>query len=309
MEDGTVILIGATTENPSFELNAAILSRARVVVLELLSADDLSEVLARAWAHPARRARWPNGSIDPEALRLIAQAAEGDARRALNALEAALQRDEPIDEETVRAVLERNVPRYDRAGEQHYDVVSAFIKSMRASDPDAAAYYLIRMLEAGEDPIFVARRMVIFASEDVGHADPAALGIAVNATDAVRLVGLPEGLYPLMQAATYLATAPKSDTIKKTLRAARALVQEEANRPVPSRFKNAPTALQRSMGHGQGYRNPHDHPGHFVAESAMPEGLEEVCLFEFGAQGEETRLAERFNALRGDRSSSDESET
>ena len=309
MEDGTVTLIGATTENPSFELNQALLSRARVVVLELLTETDLMAVLERAWTHTARLEKWPDATIEPEALSLLSRAAEGDARRALNALESALERAEPIDVDTIRTVLERNVPRYDRAGDQHYDVISAFIKSMRASDPDAAAYYLARMLEAGEDPVFIARRMVIFASEDIGHADARALQIAINGTDACRLVGMPEAFYPLMQTATYLATAPKSDTVKKTIQAARALVREQGNLPVPLPLRNAATGLQRSLGHGKDYRNPHAYEGHFIPESTMPAGLESVRLFEPGSQGEEVMFRDRLKALRDRFPSSDEADS
>jgi len=294
LEDGTVILIGATTENPSFELNHALLSRARVFVLKALTEDALSGVLARAWQHPERMARWPDAQRTDDVLDLLAKLADGDARRALNALETALNQGKMIDSALIQAVMDRKILVYDRAGDQHYQVVSAFIKAMRASDPDAAAYYLQRMVDAGEDPLFILRRMVIFASEDIGHADPRALVVATAAVDSFRFIGLPEGMYPLMQAATYLACAPKSDTVKRTIGAAKAAVSDHGNAPVPTRYRNAATGLQKELGYGEGYQYPHHHQGHIVTESALPDVLAGRRLFEPTTQGEEAELSERL---------------
>ena len=294
LEDGTVILIGATTENPSFELNHALLSRARVFVLAALTEGALVGVLDRAWVHPERMARWPDAERTDEALDTLAKLADGDARRALNALETALNQGQLIDAQLIQAVLDRKILVYDRAGDQHYQVISAFIKAMRAGDPDAAAYYLQRMVEAGEDPLFILRRMVIFASEDIGHADPRALTVVTAAVNSFRFIGLPEGMYPLMQAATYLACAPKSDTVKRAIKAAKAAVSTHGNAPVPTRYRNASTALQKELGYGEGYQYPHHQQGHIVSESALPDVLAGTRLFEPTNQGEEAALSERL---------------
>ncbi len=302
IEDGTLILIGATTENPSFEVNSAILSRARVVVLKALESPDVEALLRRAYEHPVRTARWPDARVEDEAITAIADAADGDARRALNALETALNYGGSVGRDTVVEVMGRKVLNYDKAGDGHYYVISAFIKSMRATDPDAAAYWLERLIQAGEDPLFVLRRMVIFASEDIGHADPQALHLAMAATDAFRLIGMPEGMYPLMQLATYLATAPKSDTVKRTIQTARQAVEQHGNLPVPKHIRNAHTKLMKSLGDGAGYRYPHTAPGHFNGQRGMPEGLEGLTLFQPCDQGMEIQFKQRLEALRGARS-------
>ncbi len=294
LEDGTVTLIGATTENPSFELNHALLSRARVFVLQSLDETALVGVLERAWAHPERMARWPEAARTDDAVPTLARLSDGDARRALNALETALDQGKRVDGELIQAVMDRKILVYDRAGDQHYQVVSAFIKAMRASDPDAAAYYLQRMVEAGEDPLFILRRMVIFASEDIGHADPRALTVATDAVSAFRFIGLPEGLYPLMQAATYLACAPKSDTVKRAIGAAKAAVVAHGNAPVPHRYRNATTALQKQLGYGEGYDYPHHREGHIVTESALPDAVRGTRIFAPTTQGEEAELSARL---------------
>ena len=300
IEDGTLILIGATTENPSFEVNSAVLSRSRVVVLKALDTQDIVSLLRRACDHPVRLQRWPDVPIEPDGVLAIAEAADGDARRALNALETALNDGRALTRESVAEVMGQKVLNYDKTGDGHYYVISAFIKSMRATDPDAAAYWLERLIKAGEDPLFVLRRMVIFASEDIGHADPQALQLALSATDAFRLIGMPEGMYPLMQLATYLATAPKSDTVKRTIQAARAVVEEHGNLPVPQHIRNAHTKLMKSLGDGQGYRYPHDAPGNYNGQRGMPEGLEDVRLFEPGDQGMESQFSRRLADLRGE---------
>ncbi len=311
VEDGTVTLIGATTENPSFELNAALISRARVVVLESLSPNDLRRVLDTALEHPVRKARWPHVDVSEDALQWLSHYAQGDARRALTALESALDNvdtggeapapETPIrlDAAAVAQILDRKVLAYDKAGDQHYEVVSAFIKSMRGTDPDAAVYWMLRMLEAGEEPLFVFRRMVIFASEDVGLADSQALGVVTAALDGFRLVGLPEGLFHLVHACTYLACAPKSNTVLKALAAGRSAIQRFGNQPVPLHLRNAATTLQKQLGHGGGYRYPHDFEGNYVAQDHLPEALAGLRIFEPGQSGAEAKVTARLAALRG----------
>jgi putative ATPase len=236
---------------------------------------------------------------------LIAREASGDARRALSTLEVASEVAEPgpdgrrrVDLRTVEEAMQRKTLLYDKAGDEHYNVISAFIKSMRGSDPDAAVYWMTRMIEAGEDPIFIVRRMVIFASEDIGNADPQALVVAVAVLDAVRLVGLPEGTLPMTQAATYLATAPKSNTVLTTYAAARKAVQERGALPVPLHIRNAPTPLMKQMGYGGGYKYPHDFAGHYVAEDYLPTELKGVRFYSPSESGYEKELKARWRALR-----------
>jgi putative ATPase len=301
VEDGTIVLIGATTENPSFEVNAALLSRCRVVTLRALTEEELGTLVDRAVAAPEGLAG--TVALSPEAREAIARHAFGDARRALNALEvsaaavrlagrATVERADAEDALQARTIL------YDKAGEQHYNVVSAFIKSMRGSDPDAAVYYMVRMLEAGEDPRFVLRRMVIFASEDVGNADPQALQVAIAALQAVELVGLPEGVLPMSQAAIYLALAPKSNTAIAAYGNARRLVREKGPLPVPLKLRNAPTKLMEGLGYGGGYRYPHNFEGHYVAEDYLPDELRGEVIVKLSESGVEKTLAERLRAMR-----------
>jgi len=301
VEDGTVTLIGATTENPSFEVNAALLSRCRVVTLRALTEEEVGALLDRAVASPDGL----SGAVTlaPEAREALARYAYGDARRALNAIEVAaaavkLAGRATIERADAEEALQSKTILYDKAGEEHYNVVSAFIKSMRGSDPDAAVYYMVRMLEAGEDPRFVLRRMVIFASEDVGNADPQALQVAVSALQAVELVGLPEGVLPMSQAAIYLALAPKSNTAIAAYGNARRLVQERGPLPVPLKLRNAPTKLMQGMGYGGGYRYPHNFEGHYVAEAYLPDELRGEEIVKLSESGLERSLAERLRALR-----------
>jgi putative ATPase len=301
VEKGTLTLVGATTENPSFELNAALLSRCRVVTLRALSADDVGRLLDRAALAPEGLA----GAVElsPEAREALARYAHGDARRALNALEAAaaavrLAGRARIERADAEEALQTRTLLYDKAGEEHYNVVSAFIKSMRGSDPDAAVYWMVRMLEAGESPRFVLRRMVIFASEDVGNADPQALSVAVSALQAVELVGLPEGVLPMTQAAVYLALAPKSNTAISAYGAARKLVQEHGPLPVPLKLRNAPTKLMGALGYGEGYRYPHEFEGHYVAEDYLPDALRGRRIVSLSDTGREKELAERWQRMR-----------
>ena len=269
VEDGTVTLIGATTENPSFEVIAPLLSRSRVFRLEQLDREELKQVVHRGLAVLGAR------TIADEALNALLEGSRGDARVALNGLEAsaALAGDETISVEYVEQALQQRHLLYDRAGDQHYDIVSALIKSVRGSDPDAAVYWMARMLEAGEDPLFVARRLVILAAEDVGLADPHALSVAMAAQQAAHFVGMPEAVLPLTEAALYLALAPKSNSALTSYGAARALIQETGNEPVPKHLRNAPTGLMKSMGYGKGYQYAHDHEGGIADQVHMPEKL------------------------------------
>jgi putative ATPase len=273
-EDGTLTLIGATTENPSFEVIAPLLSRSRVFRLEALERDDLIQVVRRGLAEL-------RAEIEDEALAGLLEAARGDARVALNALEAAKAlSDGPIKLTAVEAAMQEAHLLYDRAGDMHYDIVSALIKSVRGSDPDAAVYWLTRMLEAGEDPNFIARRLVILASEDIGLADPMALPVAVAAQQAAHFVGMPEALFPLTEAALYLARAPKSNSALRAYSAAREAIRETGNLPVPLHLRNAVTGLMRSMGYGRGYRYAHDYDGGTVEQQHLPDQLKERRFYE-----------------------------
>jgi putative ATPase len=298
VEDGTLTLIGATTENPSFEVIAPLLSRSRVFRLEALERDDLEQVVRRGLDEL-------HVEITDEAVTGLLEASRGDARVALNALEAAAALSSASSARSAReadsagasaagegpgegvitlAAVEQAMQDthllYDRAGDMHYDIVSALIKSVRGSDPDAAVYWLARMLEAGEDPNFVARRLVILASEDVGLADPMALPVAVAAQQAAHFIGLPEALFPLTEAAIYLARAPKSNSTLRAYSAAREAIKETGNLPVPLHLRNAVTGLMRSMGYGRGYRYAHDYPGGAVEQQHLPDEIKERRFFE-----------------------------
>lgn len=307
VEAGTVILVGATTENPSFEVNAALLSRTRVLRLEPLDDAALREILRRGLTAERGLGR-AAADLEPAAAGALLAAAGGDARRLLNGLEVAsgLAGAGPITEAHVQEALQRKTLLYDKAGDEHYGVVSAFIKSMRGSDPDASAYWMTRMLEAGEDPLFILRRMVIFASEDIGNADPAALGVAVSALDAFRFVGLPEGVLPMTQAAVYLACAPKSNTALTTYAAARAAVREHGSLPVPARLRNPTSKLSRQLGHGAGYRYPHNESGHYVSETYLPETLAGARFYQPSDSGHEVAIGERLRAWQQSRDDSAE---
>jgi putative ATPase len=293
VEKGTVVLVGATTENPSFEVNAALLSRCTVVRLVGLGPDVLAGLVIHAAGAERGLAGVPD--VGQEAARLIAELADGDARRALNLLEQAAwvagHRGTAVTPELVKEVFVKQPLRHDKGGDDHYDVVSAFIKTLRGSDPHAALYWMVRLLEAGEDPIFILRRMVIFASEDVGNADPRALEVAVGALDAVRLVGLPEGRIPMAQAVTYLATAPKSNASYLALKAAERAVREHGSSSVPMHLRNAPTRLMKEMGAGKGYRYPHDFPGGYVQEDYFPTGLSRSVFYDPKDAGYEKHIS------------------
>jgi putative ATPase len=265
VENGTVTLIGATTENPSFEVIAPLLSRSRVFRLEALDRDELKQVAERGLTVL-------NATIASDAMDALLESARGDARVALNGLEAAaaLAGSEEIRLDHIERALQERHLLYDRAGDQHYDIVSALIKSVRGSDPDAAVYWLARMLEAGEDMMFVARRLVISAAEDVGLADPEALQVAIAAQQAAHFVGMPEAVLPLTEAALYLALAPKSNSALTSYGGARELIQETGNEPVPLHLRNAVTGLMRSMGYGRDYKYAHDFEGGVADQVHMP---------------------------------------
>jgi putative ATPase len=305
VETGTIALIGATTENPSFEVNAALLSRCRVFTLRRLETSALAVLIQRAAADQERGLGADAIPLSEDAIAAIAEAADGDARRALNLLEAAWglhqtgsTRSAPLSVETVAQVAGARVLAHDRDREDHYNVVSALIKSLRASDPDAALYYMARMLAAGEDPLFVARRLVIFASEDVGNADPTALGVALAAFQAVERIGLPEGRIPLAQAVTYLACAPKSNAAFLAGERAAEAALAHGSQPVPMHLRNAPTPLMKGLGYGRDYRYPHDVEGRFVADPNLPEVLAGSRFYEPTAEGAEGALAERLARWR-----------
>jgi len=303
VEAGTIVLVGATTENPSFEVIPALLSRTRVLVLEPLAAADVATIVDRALSDRERGLGTDPLVLDPAARAFLVEHAQGDARVALGTLELAARiarahGAHAVDVATVEEAAQQRALRYDRHGDQHYDVVSAFIKSMRGGDPDAAVYWLMRMLEAGEDPLFVARRMIVFAAEDVGNAEPQALPLAVAAKDAVHFVGLPEGRIPLAQAATFLATCPKSNASYRAMLAAAEDVQRHGPLPVPLHLRNAPTGLMQGLGYGAGYRYPHDSPTGVVEQQYLPDALTHRRYYEPTDRGHERIVAERLRAWR-----------
>jgi putative ATPase len=302
VERGTVVLIGATTENPSFEVIPALRSRCRIFTLKPLDGGALTRIVRRALSDRERGLGERELRIGDDALDLLIRLGQGDARRVLALLEAAAERSEDrIERSAVEAAVESRLPDYDKGGEAHYDVISAFIKSLRGSDPDAAVYWLARMLEGGEDPRFIARRMMIFASEDVGNADPLALVLATQAAAAFDRVGLPEGRLILSQAATYLASAPKSNASYLAIGAAEQAVREHGSPPVPLHLRNAPTELMRREGYAKGYRYPHDEPEHFVPEQYLPDALRDARFYVPTEQGAEASIAERLRRLWGAR--------
>ncbi len=312
VEDGTVTLIGATTENPAHTVVAPLVSRARVLVLEPLSDAACRTILERAATDAERGLGGSGVEVPPEVLDALAAEADGDARRALTTLEiaAGLARarggGEPVRVtlDDVRDAAQRRLLRADRQGDHHYDLASAFIKSMRGSDPDAAIYYLMRMIESGTDPLFPTRRMIIFAAEDVGLADPRALGVALAAAQAFERLGLPEGTLPLCEAALFLAAAPKSNSVIVARDAATAALRTHGNLPIPSELRDGTAALSRRLGHGAGYRYPHDEPGHHAAVHYLPEGLRGTRFYEPSAEGDESATGERVRRLRADVDSS-----
>ena len=313
VEAGDITLIGATTENPSFEVNAALLSRSKVFVLRPLTPDETQEILRRALQDRERGLGGLGLAADDDALGAIARHANGDARAALNLLELAAtlagrptaggdgeQRGGPprIDRALLAHAIQKRALLYDKSGEEHYNLISALHKSLRNSDPDAGVYWLARMLEAGEDPLYIARRLIRFASEDVGNADPTALTVAVGAKDAVHFIGLPEGNTALAQAVLYLATAPKSNAVHAAYSRAAADAHEQAAEPVPLHLRNAPTPLMKAHGYGQGYVYAHDDPDAVAAMSCLPPTLADRRYYRPTERGYEKEVARRLDAWR-----------
>ncbi|MBI2908295.1 MAG: replication-associated recombination protein A [Chloroflexi bacterium] len=305
VEDGTISLIGATTENPSFEVIAPLLSRARVFTLKALTENEIRLVVERALADEERGLGKMKARLDEDALENLVLMSGGDARVALNALELAVSA-APVDVKGERHVplgaiedaLQHKAVLYDRLGDLHYDTISAFIKSMRGSDPDAAVYWLARMIEAGEDPLFIVRRMVILAAEDVGLADPDALVLATACQQAVHFIGLPEGFLPMAETAIYLATAPKSNSAYMAYNKAKEDVERTRNEPVPLHLRNPVTRLMKNLGYGKGYKYAHEFPGHYTRQQGLPDSLKGKRYYEPGILGYEKEVLERLKRWR-----------
>ena len=306
VENGTVTFIGATTENPSFEVISPLLSRCRVFRLDLLSDEDVRLIVERAIKDKERGLGKFQTNVGEEALRHLVTISDGDARVALNALEMAAFATLPdsdgsrsIDLSAIEEALQHRALLYDKSGDQHYDLISALHKSLRGSDPDAGLYWLGRMLEAGEDPLYIARRLMRFASEDVGMADPQALVIAVAAQQAVHFVGLPEGNLALAEAVVYLAAAPKSNSLYQAYSRVQKDIQQGRNEPVPLHLRNPVTGLMRQMGYGRGYKLAHDYPDHFVKQQNLPSSLQGKRYYVPTEQGHEKEIADRLRKWWG----------
>ena len=305
VEDGTVTLIGATTENPYFEVNRALLSRSRLFELKPLTREDVLKLIHRAVTDPKKGMGMYGAEIDEDAAAFLADVSEGDARAALNAVELGVlttERNEAgkirLTLETVQECIQRRAVGYDKNGDSHYDTISAFIKSMRGSDPDAAVYYLARMLQAGEDIRFIARRIMICASEDVGNADPMALCVAVNASLAVERVGMPEARIILSQAASYVACAPKSNAACAAIEEAWKTVEETGHPPVPVWLQDAHYAGHEELGKGIGYKYPHDYPMNYVEQQYLPDALAHSRFYHPSGNGYEEKIKERLEKLK-----------
>jgi len=302
VEDGTIVLMGATTENPSFEVNNALLSRMQVIVLPMLGHEAIVEILRRA-AEDAERGLGGRPAIDEETLGRIAPLSNGDARIALNILEGAarIAKSRPITADDVREAAQRKMLPYDRAGEEHFNIISALHKCLRGSDPDAGLYWLARMLEAGEDPLYVARRLIRFASEDVGLADLEALRLAVAVKDAVHFLGMPEGNTALAQLVVYLALAPKSNSVYAAYERAAKDALEKPPYPVPLHIRNAPTPLMKKLGYGKGYEYAHSYEDAVVGQRYLPDELQNVRYWEGVPRGQEKELLERLERLNAEK--------
>ena len=299
VEKGVITLIGATTENPSFEVIRPLLSRCQLYVLKSLEKDDLLRLLERAVTQDSIL---KDKNIELKETGALLRFSGGDARKLLNILELVIESgDTVITDEIVTMRLQQNPLAYDKDGEMHYDIISAFIKSIRGSDPDAALYWLARMIEGGEDPTFIARRLVISASEDIGLANPNALLLANAAFDAVNKIGWPEGRIPLAEATVYLATSPKSNSAYLGIDAALDLVRRTGNQPVPLPIRNAPTHLMKELGYHDGYKYPHDFPGHFTEQQYLPDDLKDVRIWHGQHSPAEEKLVERMINYWGER--------
>jgi len=310
VESGLITLIGATTENPSFEVIPALMSRCRLITLEALTSNDIAAVLERALKDKERGLGNLKLTLEPRALTHLMRIADGDARAALNSLEIAASLvvsgsdyaqqagTGRITLEDLEKALEKRALVYDKSGEEHYNIISAFHKSLRGSDPDAALYWLGRMLSAGEDPLYIARRMVRFASEDVGNADPYALRMALGALEAFRFLGPPEGELALAQAAVYLATAPKSNSIYKAYNRVQESIKETGTLPVPFHIRNAPTNLMKALGYGKDYKYAHDYQNAYVAQDYLPEKLKGRLFYSPAPRGYEKVIKQRLEKWR-----------
>ncbi|MGC4107525.1 MAG: replication-associated recombination protein A [Thermomicrobiales bacterium] len=301
VEDGTVILIGATTENPSFEVNAPLLSRSRVITLRALSDADIATIVRRALVDTERGLGTENLTIADDAMDLLANMANGDARFALNTLELAsvgVGEARIITESLVQEAAQRRAATYDKGGDDHYDAISALHKTLRGSDADAALYWLARMLERGDDPLYVARRLVRFASEDVGLADPQALELAMAAQQAVHFIGMPEGALALAELVVYLALAPKSNAVYKAYGEVRRDVEQTRNDPVPMHLRNAPTRLMKESGYGKGYKYAHDYEEGIIGQQNLPDNLEGRTYYHPVERGFERNLIQRMERIR-----------
>jgi len=305
VEKGTIILIGATTENPSFEVISPLLSRSRVFTLNALTEKEIEGILKRGLEDKERGLGIYPTVAEPEIFQGIGLVANGDARIGLNTLEMVVLTTPPdskgvrhIQKKNLEEILQRKAFLYDKSGEEHYNLISALHKSLRGSDPDAALYWMGRMLEAGEDPLYIARRMIRFASEDVGMADPQALQVAISAMEAFHFIGLPEGNLALAEAAVYLATAPKSNALYTAFQGVQKDVREVENLPVPLHIRNAPTSLMEELGYGKGYKYPHDYPEHFIEEEYLPENLKGRIYYRPSEEGFERDIKKRLEYLR-----------
>jgi len=301
VEKGTIILIGATTENPSFEVISPLLSRSKVFTLNALKEEEIEVILNRALIEKERGLGRYLTEVEPEVMKKICRVANGDGRVGLNILEMVVLTSPPdsrgirhIRNKGLEEALQKKTFLYDKSGEEHYNLISALHKSLRGSDPDAALYWLGRMLEAGEDPLYIARRMIRFASEDVGIADPQALVVAVSAMEAFHFIGLPEGNLALAEAAVYLATAPKSNALYTAYQGVERDIRELENMPVPLHIRNAPTSLMRELGYGKEYKYPHDYPNHFLEEEYLPENLRGRIYYYPTEQGFEKEIKRRL---------------
>ena len=306
VEDGTVTFIGATTENPSFEVVAPLLSRCRVFSLQALLPEEVASIIAPALSDQERGLGQLGVQLEPDALEQLVNVANGDARIALNALETAAYAVSDAQEgsrnitlEIISDALQRRSPLYDKAGDNHYDTISAFIKSVRGSSPDGALYWLARMIHAGEDPLFIVRRLVILAAEDIGLAQPEALSVAVAAQQAVHFLGMPEGRIPLAEATVYLAAAPKSNSAYQALEKALEDVRKLPNDPVPLHLRNAVSGLMSGMGYGKGYRYAHEYEGHFTEQDYLPPSLQGRRYFQPSTEGQEKEIKERLESWWG----------
>ena len=304
VEKGVITLIGATTENPSFEVNAALLSRCHVYTLKNLNEDNLIDLMHKALKTDNKLASL---DINLKETTALLQLSDGDARKLLNLLELVIdslssgQEATEVTDEHVKKIAQQRIPIYDKSGEMHYDVISAFIKSVRGSDPNAAVYYLARMIEGGEDVKFIARRMVILASEDIGNANPTALVMATNAFQAVSMIGYPEARIILSQCATYLASSAKSNASYTAINKAQSLVRERGNLAVPLSIRNAPTKFMKTEGYGKGYQYAHDYANNFVHTEFLPQEIKNTKLYDPGNNVRENELRRRLKALWGDK--------